>query len=225
MRTIHPDVAIHGRVLIEDAADGSLTRLLVVFHGYAQNAEDAMAEARRIPGARGWTIASMQALHPFYARDQRTVVASWMTRQDRELAIDDNVAYVDRVVHEIAPAPTALVFAGFSQGASMAYRAAVLGARRAHGVIALGGDIPPELRSADPERWPAVLIGVGDAETWYVPAKLDIDLAFLRTRQVPHEVVRFSGGHEWTDEFRAAAGAWLRGIGDQGKGQRAEGKG
>jgi predicted esterase len=213
VRTIHPETSIHGRVLVEDAAGGSLTRLLVVFHGYAQGAEDALADARRIPGADGWTIASAQALHPFYARDQRTVIASWMTRQDRDLAIADNVAYVDRVIEQIAPAPAALVFAGFSQGAAMAYRAAVLGARRANGVIALGGDIPPELRPAAPDRWPAVLIGAGQSETWYTPAKLEIDLAFLRTRDVRHEVVRFAGGHEWTDEFRAAAGAWLSRIG------------
>ena len=75
----------HGRVLVEEAADASSSRLIVAFHGYAQRAEDVLDHVRRIPGVSQWRIASVQALGRFYARDQETVVASWMTRQDREL--------------------------------------------------------------------------------------------------------------------------------------------
>ena len=38
---------------------------------------------------------SIQGLHRFYQRRTNEVIASWMTRQDRELAIADNLAYVD----------------------------------------------------------------------------------------------------------------------------------
>src|SRR5947207_3624410 len=89
----------HGRVLVEDAAGPYSGRLLVACHGYAQNAEIMLDDARRIPGVtEGWRLASVQALHRFYARGEQTVVASWMTRQDRELAIADNLAYIDRAV-------------------------------------------------------------------------------------------------------------------------------
>jgi predicted esterase len=141
-----------------------------------------------------------------------------MTRQDRDHAIVDNVAYVDRVVEgEIARFPTgtvqapSLVYLGFSQGASMAYRAAVLGSRAARGVVALAGDIPPELKSGASRRqeWPPVLVGVGAAENWYTPDKVSADTTFLVSQGVKADVCRFAGGHEWTDEFRAAAGRWL----------------
>ena len=39
----------------------------------------------------------MQAPNRFYDRDD-DVVASWMTKEDRELAIADNVAYVSAVL-------------------------------------------------------------------------------------------------------------------------------
>ena len=52
-------------------------------HGYAQNAEIMLEDARRIPGVAEWRVASIEALHLFYARDQ-VVVASWMTRQDHK---------------------------------------------------------------------------------------------------------------------------------------------
>ena len=42
----------------------------------------------------------MQALHPFYTKTER-IVASWMTRQDRELAIADNIRYVQAVIDAV----------------------------------------------------------------------------------------------------------------------------
>jgi predicted esterase len=103
-----------------------------------------------------------------------------------------------------------LVFVGFSQGASMAYRAALLGSHKASGVMALAGDIPPELQQVPNVAWPPVLIGAGTDDGWYDAAKLAADVNLLTSRGVAPHVVRFTGGHEWTDEFRAAVGDWLR---------------
>ena len=221
---------IHGRVLTQDAADSLSPRLLVVFHGYAQSAEVALMDVSRIPGvAEQWRVVAIQALHRFYGKDER-VVASWMTRQDRDDAIADNVAYVDRVVaEEMARTPGdsrpvaddrrpvraldrhRIVFLGFSQGAAMAYRAAVLGAHEAAGVVALAGDIPPEVKDPSRQRQtcPPVLIGAGVREQWYTPDKVSADTAFLVSQGVKPEVSRFDGGHEWTDEFRSTVGRWL----------------
>ena len=138
---------------------------LVAFHGYGQSSDDILSEVQRIPGASEWQIVAIQGLHRFYTRTDQQVVASWMTRQDRELAIADNIQYVDRVLDRIAlengtpaaPASPKLVFLGFSQGVAMAYRAALRGRHRAAGIVALAGEIPPELRSGSPDcmRQPA----------------------------------------------------------------------
>jgi predicted esterase len=198
------ETTTHGRVLVVRTDGAAAAGLIVAFHGYGQSADDLLSEIEKIPGISGWDVASVQGLHRFYTRGDAAVVANWMTRQDREEAIADNIAYVDRVVEqltEIRP-PAVLVFAGFSQGVAMAYRAALRGRRRPDGVIALAGDIPPDVKdSAAGREWPAVLIGVGDAETWYSPDKVESDRAFLDARGVPHRIVRFRGGHEWTEEF------------------------
>ena len=47
-----------------------------------------------IPDAAAWTLVSIQGLHRFYRGRSEEVVASWMTREDRDLAIADNRAYV-----------------------------------------------------------------------------------------------------------------------------------
>lgn len=91
----------------------------------------------------------------------------------------------------------------------MAARAAVRGSTRAAGLVMLGGDIPPELRDDPTAEFPPVLIGVASRDTWYSGARSDADIAFLEQRGIPHEVVRFDGGHEFSEEFREAAGRWL----------------
>jgi len=202
------ETTTHGRVLIARADGAAAAGLLVAFHGYGQSADNLLADVEKIPGISRWDVASVQGLHRFYTRGDAAVVASWMTRQDREEAIADNIAYVDRVVlqlTEIRP-PAVLVFAGFSQGVAMAYRAARFGRHPPAAIIALAGDIPPDVKTGsdgDAPPWPAVLIGVGDAEQWYTADKLDADCAFLESRGVAHRVARFRGGHEWTEAFSA----------------------
>lgn len=230
MTILNPVATVHGRVLVDRAA--AAVGALVGFHGYAQTAEDMMAELQQIPGADAWTKVSIQALHPFYIRGDSKVVASWMTRQDRELAIADNIAYVQAAIAQstehngtehsstehsstkhstkhVSTQHPALVCIGFSQGAAMAYRAALHSPRPVAGIVALGGDIPPELKEDTSLRWPRVLIGVGDREEWYAGDKLENDVTFLKQRRIPYELVRFEGGHEWTEAFRAAVGRFL----------------
>jgi predicted esterase len=193
---------VHGRYLVRQ---GPPECLLIGFHGYGENAEIHMAELEQIPGIEQWTAVAVQALHPFYMSRTGKIVASWMTSQDRERAIDDNRAYVHAVIEQL-PAPRQLVFLGFSQGVPMAYRSAAGSA--ATGVIALGGDAPPELHESRPPL-PPVLIGRGTREEWYTEEKLKKDLSFLSTLTTVTTCL-YDGGHEWTAEFRVAAGEFLK---------------
>jgi predicted esterase len=204
MRTISIEARTHGRVLLREAKPSSGKRLLVGFHGYAQGAEDMMSELERVPENEEWTILSVQALHRFYSKGQERVVASWMTRQDRELAISDNVEYVNRAIAAVLAGAreVPIVFVGFSQGVAMAYRAAITGAHRARQVVAVGGDLPPDVRSAPLDRFPSILIAAGDADTFYTSAKLEADELALRSLGATFEVFRYAGGHEWTEDLR-----------------------
>jgi hypothetical protein len=81
---------VHGRYLVA-RPDGDPAGLLVGFHGYAEDAETHLTALQAIAGVDRWLVVAVQALHPFYTRDQR-IVANWMTSQDRELAIADNTS-------------------------------------------------------------------------------------------------------------------------------------
>ena len=206
---------VHGTYLVRPPDPGAeaAAGLLVGFHGYGETADKHLDELRKIPGSNQWILCAVQALHPFYNRTGE-VIACWMTRQDRELAIEDNVRYVSGVVADLQQTlPVShLVYLGFSQGAAMAYRAAAGSGHRCHGVVVLGGDVPPELDQRDLTGFPPVLLGRGSSEEWYDAAKMEHDVELLRRKGVDLRPVVFTGGHEWTNEFRAAAGGFLREV-------------
>jgi predicted esterase len=195
MNLLHVETPVHGRVLFE----GRAPDLLVGFHGYAETAEVHMRELEQIPGIGEWSVAAVQALHPFYSKGGTILGASWMTSQDRELAISDNINYVRRVINTLPPART-LVFLGFSQGVGMAARAA--GHIGASGLIMIGSDLPPDVRD---RPLPPTLLVRGKTDEWYTEEKLNQDLKFF----TPAKLLIHEGGHEWNDEVRAAAGEFL----------------
>jgi predicted esterase len=208
---------VHGRVQVRDSAARPAAGLLVGFHGYAETAEIQMERLAGIPGAEAWTLLSVQALHRFYRGRSEDVVASWMTRQDRDTAIADNVRYVDaaiRAVRTAAPAEQAgadgrVVFTGFSQGVPMAFRAALLGRYACAGIIAVGGEIPPELAADRSLRFPPVLLARGTRDDWYTQPRFDADVEILGSRTAHVQPIVFDGGHEWSLAGSEAAGAFL----------------
>lgn len=209
MRTLSIEAPAHGRVLVRDV--DSPRGLLVGFHGYAETAETQLERLAAVPGTDAWTLVAAQGLNRFYRGRTQDVVAGWMTRQDRDDAIRDNVAYVDNVIEATRNGSEPIVVAGFSQGVAMAFRAAVLGRAGVNGVIAVGGDIPPELLagSASASPFPRVLLIRGATDDWYTAKKLDADMSALRARGEEPEAFTHDGGHEWTADVAMAAGDFL----------------
>jgi predicted esterase len=205
-RTLRTDTT--GRYLIAPGPVGA--PLLMGFHGYGQSAEALLTDLRRIPGSDRWTLVSVQALHRFYDRKTGEVVASWMTSQDREATIADNLTYVRRVVADLRTETGAakLVFVGFSQGAAMAYRAAAH-LKPCDGLIVLGGDLPKDVAELPGLMLPPVLIGRGEQDSLYTDEQLAKDVAALEARGIQAEVCRFEGGHEWGSDFLEATSRFL----------------
>ena len=205
-RTISTET--HGRYLVDIPETSRGT--LVGFHGYQENAALTFDVLRQIAAARSIGVVSIQGLHRFYTR-ANDVAASWMTKEDRELAIADNVAYVAKVLAAVADEygiTRPLIYAGFSQGVAMAYRAATLAQRPCDAVIALAGDVPPDVAPLA-SSLPKVLIGHGREDKWYTGEHAAKDLAVLQSAGVTVIEHVFDGGHEWGPEFIVRAGAFV----------------
>ena len=155
-------------------------------------------------------LVSIQALNRFYTR-ANTVIAGWMTSEDREHAIADNIAYVAAVLAEFegqAGIAGPLVYCGFSQGVAMAYRTAAFVQRPCDGVIALAGDVPPDVAPVA-AGLPTVLLGRGTEDAWYSAEKMTKDVTTLHAAGVTVTEDVFTGGHLWEESFIARAGAFV----------------
>lgn len=209
-RTI--DTPTHGRYLVRVPREPGPWPVLVGFHGYRENAPSNLAAMETMPGAERWLLVAVQALHRFYEKGG-SVVASWMTKEDRELAIADNIGYVRRVVDAVGAefqSRRPLVFFGFSQGVAMAFRAAAN--IPSDLLIVVGGDVPPEIVNSPPGSLPPVVYGHGRQDQLYTAEYHEHDLERLRILNTQVESVHFEGGHELTPEFMAAVGSRLSAL-------------
>jgi predicted esterase len=212
-RTI--EAATHGRYLLVPPRSAGPAPVLVGFHGYAEAAEAQLDRMIAIPGAERWLLVSIQGLNRFYQRRSNEVVAGWMTRQHRELAIADNLAYVGSVVdvvHRDWPVTGTLVYAGFSQGVAMAFRAAAAASRPVQGVIAVGGDVPPEIGAARLARIGTVLLSRGSRDEWYTADIFSRDARTLLDAGLAVRAIEFDGGHEWAAGVQQAASTFLAAL-------------
>ena len=199
---------VHGRFLVRPYQSSSV---LVGFHGYGESADDQLSRLAAIPGSDHWILVSIQGLYRFYGRGAERVVASWMTRQDRELAVADNIEYVSRVLKQVLEGREVdlMVFAGFSQGVAMAFRAAVSAAAPRRHVIAVGGDVPPELSATELRQLSSVLICRGAEDQWYSANVFATDVRRLEEAGLLVQAEVVAGGHEWSREVIDAAGRFL----------------
>src|SRR4029078_8388739 len=91
----------HGVTLVRPAHAAASRGVLVGFHGYMETAAIQLERLAAIPGSAAWTLVSIEGLHRFYRGRTEHVVASWMTREDRDVGIADNLAYVAAALEEV----------------------------------------------------------------------------------------------------------------------------
>jgi predicted esterase len=208
LQTRTVETRIHGRYLVDIPEHSRAT--LVGFHGYQESSAIHFEVLRRIAAGRVVGLVSVQGLHRFYTR-ANDVVASWMTKEDRDLAIADNIAYVGHVLTAVAEESglaRPLVYVGFSQGVAMAYRAAAFVQRPSDGIIALAGDLPPDVAPVA-ATLPRTLLGRGAADTWYKAEMATKDLETLSGAGVTAVEHVFEGGHAWEESFIERAGQFV----------------
>lgn len=205
--------ATHGRYLVAGSDAGEARGWLMAFHGYAETAAVQMERLQSIPGAEAWVCVSVQGLHRFYRGTSSRVVASWMTSEDRELAIRDNLTYVDSVIDRVVtrwPTEGRLVFAGFSQGVAMAFRAACATVHPVAAVIALAGDVPPELCADSLRHIGRVFYGRGERDSRYSADQFAADQVRVRDAGINLTAHVFDDDHVWTTVFSDEVGHFLQ---------------
>src|ERR1019366_7397444 len=78
------------------------------------------------------------------------------------------------------------------------------------GVIAVGGDVPPELTPDALKRVSAALLARGTSDDWYTKEQFANDEQRLRKCSVSVHALTLNAGHEWSSDLIAAASQFLR---------------
>jgi len=172
--------------------------LVVGFHGFGELAEKQMQRLTATEWPAATLFCSIQALHPMYNKDGAPG-ASWMTFLNRDQVIRDNLNYVRNVVSHLNESNKwkNLAFCGFSQGASMAHRAAYDFAGECDLLVTAGGDIPPELKRSDLSEYPKTVVARGVRDRIYLEETYRKDLVCLEANGVELTALELKGGHKW----------------------------
>jgi len=200
--------AIGGSDGAGDDANG-LRELWIVCHGYGQLAAKFLEPF--VPLAAPWRrIVAPEGLSRFYldrsrvgVNTQAGVGATWMTREDREHEIADQIAYLDALLDRLlpvsSPSHVRLCVLGFSQGVATVTRWLVRGRRARPGMLVLwAGSVPADVDLADLGGLLAgapVVFAIGASDELASWAAADVEVGRFTTAGIHARLVTFNGGH------------------------------
>ena len=184
-----------------------------VCHGYGQLAADFIKEFEIISDSTR-VIVAPEALSRYYMANEAgfhssesKVVASWMTREDRDAEIDDYVAYLDAVYDEIISKVdrknVSVTVLGFSQGGATANRWLTRGRSRSDRLIMWGALIASDadLNQAATFFSDVKLTIVYGKKDQFANEKMIEDYQRVLTeKRIPFELLTFNGGHRMDRE-------------------------
>lgn len=171
----------------------------IVLHGYGQLARYFLNKFDGL--AVGMAFVAPEGLSRFYLDDgHQRVGATWMTREDREYEIADQITYLDTLVDELkGPRSNVPVHVlGFSQGVATACRWSLSGRSRIQKLVLWAGSIPPEPTPEDLRRaWTGTTVDLvlGSTDPYAGDKELQAQAGRLESAGITHQVHRFSGGH------------------------------
>ena len=186
--------------------------LIIATHGYGQSCKGFIKHFAPFRD-KNMLVVAPQGMNQFYWKNGRPGF-SWMTRYMREYTITDNLDYMmqlyENIKEEYGFDPEKVFLLGFSQGVAMAFRFASCGHIKPRGVIACGGDLPPDtnekLDSLEP--YP-VLVVHGTKDKTVVQQKGEECIEALTKHNFPVEKHFHNEGHEIPDDTVTVIGDWI----------------
>ncbi|MCB9189352.1 MAG: dienelactone hydrolase family protein [Flavobacteriales bacterium] len=199
MKEIHIPTTKTARYFQLGEFNPSTKRVLLVCHGYAQLAEFFLKWFEETD-LKHTVIIAPEGLHRFYWKgfDGR-VVASWMTKEDRENDIKDYCTFLDNVLNSLPLThSTQLVALGFSQGAATISRWAEWTKYDISHLILWAGVFPDDVdvKRINFKVNTPIDILFGDEDEFYNPDQLLELQNYLSEKKLNFKFTSFKGKHK-----------------------------
>lgn len=182
-------------------------QVLIVFHGYGQLAKyfirkfDTVANDTRV-------VIAPEGLSHFYLEDinkrsqngNHRVGATWMTRENRLVDIDNYLAYLNAVLlKELDGSDISVIVLGFSQGAATATRWVLQGHFQFDKLILWAGIFPPDMdfeKGHEILKDKPVLHVLGQDDPFVTDERLAEMNQLCEKLSIAPIQIKFDGGHE-----------------------------
>jgi len=176
----------------------------IVCHGYGQLARNFVRRFDILDPQKHFVIAPEGLSHLYLDRGYQQIGASWMTRENRKLEIQNQWNYLNNIWEKefgkTYDIPYKLNLMGFSQGVSTITRWAVAHALTFSRLIMWAGRIPRDIsfdKVAFVDKYAEVWAVIGNQDQLITPSMLKEEEAYLR-KLFPTQlrIKKFEGGHE-----------------------------
>ncbi len=190
-------------------------RVWFVCHGYGQLAAYFIRHFAALAAADpGLVVVAPEGLSRFYLHGHHgRVGASWMTRDDRQHEINDQIGFLNKLAGHVldrCPAGVPVTVLGFSQGTATVGRWLVQAPFRPAHLVLWASTFPPDTDPAATEHLvqglPITLV-VGEHDEHLTPAAVVQQQAYLQQLGALFTVRTFAGGHVLNQEIIARLGS------------------
>ncbi len=117
----------------------------IICHGYAQLAEYFIEKFSVLDNGENYLVCP-EGLHRFYTNGfSGRVGASWMTKEQRDADISDNINWLNNVYDNVVPSSGKIILLGFSQGGATACRWLERSGKTIDDLVLIGATFPTDV--------------------------------------------------------------------------------
>ena len=172
----------------------SKRKLLIALHGYGQLAHYFAKKFDQLP--EEYALLVPEGMHRFYLDGTSgRVGASWMTKEGRELDIEDNLNYLNQLLSHIMEHHVfdEICLLGFSQGGATAARWYDQGPIRFQQFILWASVFPPDVQKPHYTSGNLQFV-LGTEDPYYTTENQEKECAYFS--EIGFKVHRFAGKHD-----------------------------
>jgi predicted esterase len=170
-------------------------KLLFVLHGYGQLAEFFIRKFKEIP--EDYLVIAPEGMHRFYLNGTSgRVGASWMTKEDRESDIADNLNWLSQLFIKLTKQKKIkkTILLGFSQGGATAARWFYGKNVQLDQLILWASVFPPDLEKSLIQSNSNNYFVIGTEDEYYNTEALKSEIEFHK--KIGFRTLQFAGKHE-----------------------------
>lgn len=202
---LHVSVQRNARYTMLGKCGPSTEEAWLVLHGYGMLASYFAQRFQKLVTATCCVVAP-EALQRFYLEGTGgRVGASWMTKDDRETDIQDNLKYLSTLtahVEQEAGRSLSWNVLGFSQGFPTAARWAIQSKVPINSLTAWGSDIPQDVQSGIRGKWSGSSLNlvIATDDPYISEERLSREMQQLTEAGISYTLHRYTGGHRIVED-------------------------